>query len=211
MGLRFVFSKELHTYSTACEGYWMKCQLWRIQYSSWNIIYALDVFISCPSFLPFTFKILPMEPLGWAPCGSSLIPFPSTFLLSPHRPTFFPFGYAARHTGSWFPHQDLNPCPLQWKHSVLTTGSPDKSSFLTEWFNLPFYCPVPQLHLSPLPLCWPFSQASTQHWSHHPERVLVLFCSSLELLVFSFSSLPEILELVVSASCLHFSPLSLHP
>ena len=176
------------------------------------------MFISCPSFLPFTFKILPLEPLGWAPCGSCLIhPFPPHFFCTP-PPLFFFFGYSAQHTGSWFPHQDSNPCPLQWKHSVLTTGSPDKSpSFLTEWFNLPLHCPVPQLHLSSLPLCWPFSQASTQHWSHHPEKVLVLFCSSLvlfpfftrnpracclcQLLAFLSSFTPSLILSIYSASC----------
>ena len=135
-----------------------------------------------------------------------------------HHFFFFFFGYSAQHTGSWFPHQDSNPCPLQWKHSVLTTGSPDKSpSFLTEWFNLPLHCPVPQLHLSSLPLCWPFSQASTQHWSHHPEKVLVLFCSSLvlfpfftrnpracclcQLLAFLSSFTPSLILSLYSASC----------
>ena len=37
------------------------------------------------------------------------------------------FGYAARHVGSQFPDQGLNPCPLHWKCGVLTTGPPGKS------------------------------------------------------------------------------------
>ena len=32
-----------------------------------------------------------------------------------------------QHAGSWFSDQGLNPCPLQWKHGVLTTGPPHKS------------------------------------------------------------------------------------
>ena len=27
---------------------------------------------------------------------------------------------------TWFPNQGSNPCPLQWKHRVLTTGPPGK-------------------------------------------------------------------------------------
>ena len=43
MSLRFLFSKEIHTYGTACEEYWMKCQLWRIQYQ------IRSVAQSCPT------------------------------------------------------------------------------------------------------------------------------------------------------------------
>ena len=41
--------------------------------------------------------------------------------------------YVTKHThstwlvGSWFPDQGSNPCPLQWKRGVLTTGLPGKS------------------------------------------------------------------------------------
>ena len=35
------------------------------------------------------------------------------------------------HAGSWFPNQGLNPCCLQWKYRVLTTGSQGKSLILT--------------------------------------------------------------------------------
>ena len=31
---------------------------------------------------------------------------------------FFFFGLTAGHTGSYFPDQGLNPCPLQWKRSL---------------------------------------------------------------------------------------------
>ena len=37
------------------------------------------------------------------------------------------FSCIARYERSQFPEQGLKPCPLQWKHSVLTTGSPGKS------------------------------------------------------------------------------------
>ena len=40
---------------------------------------------------------------------------------------FFFFGQAKRHTGSYFPDQVSNPCSLQWKLRVLTTGSPENS------------------------------------------------------------------------------------
>ena len=31
-------------------------------------------------------------------------------------------GWAAEHVGSQLADQELNPCTLQWKHRVLTTG-----------------------------------------------------------------------------------------
>ena len=39
---------------------------------------------------------------------------------------FFCFSYTSQHVGSYFPDQGLNPCPLQWKCKVLTTGPPGK-------------------------------------------------------------------------------------
>ena len=48
----------------------------------------------------------------------------------------------SRHAGSQFPHQGLNPYPLQWKHGVLTTGLPgksQKSSHLSEWQDKRLY------------------------------------------------------------------------
>ena len=36
-------------------------------------------------------------------------------------------GHATRHVGSSFPDLGSNPCPLQWKQGVLTTGPPGKS------------------------------------------------------------------------------------
>ena len=38
---------------------------------------------------------------------------------------------------SYFPDQGLNPCPLQWKHGVLTRGSPGKSLGLMLLQNFP--------------------------------------------------------------------------
>ena len=40
---------------------------------------------------------------------------------------FFFFGCPVWHVGSYFPVQWLNPCPLHWKHRILTPGSPGKS------------------------------------------------------------------------------------
>ena len=39
------------------------------------------------------------------------------------------FDHAAQHLGSQFPNQGSNPCLLQWKREVLTTGPPGKSLF----------------------------------------------------------------------------------
>ena len=32
-----------------------------------------------------------------------------------------------RHVRSWFSYQGWKPCPLKWKHRVLTTGLPGKA------------------------------------------------------------------------------------
>ena len=49
------------------------------------------------------------------------------------------FGRAARHVGSQFPDQGLNPRPLQWKRRVLTTGPPGKSLIqLYIYISVPF-------------------------------------------------------------------------
>ena len=37
---------------------------------------------------------------------------------------WFVFGHGMWHGGSQFPDQGSNPCPLQWKYRVLTTGLP---------------------------------------------------------------------------------------
>ena len=38
---------------------------------------------------------------------------------------------AAWHVRSWFPDRGWNPCPLQWKHEVLSSGPPGKSTMIT--------------------------------------------------------------------------------
>ena len=40
---------------------------------------------------------------------------------------FFFFGYLAQVVRSQVPHQGSNPCPLRWKHEVLTTQQSGKS------------------------------------------------------------------------------------
>ena len=58
---------------------------------------------------------------------------------------------AAWHVGSYFPNQGLNPCPLQGKHRVLTTGLPREflfSMFSASWWASEF--PVFSEKLSPL-------------------------------------------------------------
>ena len=47
------------------------------------------------------------------------------------------FFLAAWHVGSYFPNQGSNPCPLQWKYGVLTTGPPGKS--LSRFLIWPFF------------------------------------------------------------------------
>ena len=42
------------------------------------------------------------------------------------------------HAGSYFPNQGWNPCFLQWKHGVLTTGLPGKSQCSPFFFFLTF-------------------------------------------------------------------------
>ena len=42
-------------------------------------------------------------------------------------PFFFFFFFWLCHLGTLFPNQGSNPCPLHWKHGVLTTGLPGKS------------------------------------------------------------------------------------
>ena len=48
---------------------------------------------------------------------------------------FFFFRRAARLVGSQFPDQGSNPCPLQWKHGVLTTGPPGNSLHISFFFS----------------------------------------------------------------------------
>ena len=43
----------------------------------------------------------------------------------------FSFGHTAWYMGSLFSNQWLNPCPLQWKQVVSTTGPPGRSAYTT--------------------------------------------------------------------------------
>ena len=56
---------------------------------------------------------------------------------------FFFSGPVNRHVGSWFPDPELNPCPLCWKHRILTTRPSGRSFKALE---------------SPLPGCFPESK-----------------------------------------------------
>ena len=67
------------------------------------------------------------------------------------------FGCAAWHVGCYFPYQGSNPCPLQWKRGVLTTGLPGNSLYMQLLSWIPFPQPsYPYTHqypiTSPLPL-----------------------------------------------------------
>ena len=43
--------------------------------------------------------------------------------------------------GSWFPNHWLNPCSLQWKHRVLTSGPPEKSLWaILRWIKSKEHC-----------------------------------------------------------------------
>ena len=67
------------------------------------------------------FKSSPTVPFGASFSCTDRTHFPKVF--------FFGGGHAMWHARSSFPNQgsNPNPCPLQWKHRVLTTGSPGKS------------------------------------------------------------------------------------
>lgn len=62
--------------------------------------------------------------------------------------TSFSFGHTAELVGSSFPGQGLSPCPLHWKHGVLTSGMPGKSA-------LPLKSHL--LSATPLSLCFSHS------------------------------------------------------
>ena len=54
---------------------------------------------------------------------------------------FFSFGHTACYMGSLFPNQWWNPCPLQWKQVVSTTGPPGNLHIL----QLLIHSPVDEL------------------------------------------------------------------
>ena len=51
----------------------------------------------------------------------------SNLLLMSHFKSPGFFGHNSQHVGFQFPNQGWNPCPLQWKPGVITTGLPWKS------------------------------------------------------------------------------------
>ena len=52
-------------------------------------------------------------------------------------PSFFLFGYTVWPVRSYFPVQGLNPCPLQWRHGLPTTGSPRKAIYHVFFIHSP--------------------------------------------------------------------------
>ena len=81
-------------------------------------------FTEYPNFFPESIRL-------WVDliCFFNLISTPelltmATLVLSD---SFF-FDCIFQHMGSWFPDWGWNQCPLQWKHQVVTTGLPGKSS-----------------------------------------------------------------------------------
>ena len=70
----------------------------------------------------------------------------SLFFIWPKAQVFFFIALATlQHVGSQLPNQGLNPCPLDWKLRVLTTGLPGKSprSFiLIIHYQVPLSCPL---------------------------------------------------------------------
>ena len=77
---------------------------------------VLGFYIFLSSFLPFFSSFLPFF-LFFPPSFRSFSSFLPSFLS----------GRTTWHTGSYFPDQGWNPCPLQRKLKVLTTGPPGKS------------------------------------------------------------------------------------
>ena len=68
------------------------------------------------------FKILSFSPSKTK--GGSILSYEKSLFY------FFPFlGHATQLVESLFPDPGLNPCPLQWKHSILLMGPPGSPSF----------------------------------------------------------------------------------
>ena len=63
--------------------------------------------------------------------GDNLFFSPFHFLSAPALANsvclFVCLGCTTQHVGSWFPNQELSPCPLHWECKVLTTRLPGKS------------------------------------------------------------------------------------
>ena len=78
----------------------------------------------------------------------------SFFLLS--------FAHALRYSGSYFPEQGSNPCPLQQKPGVPTTGPPEKSLYVLITFRVER--PVLQRQVHEKGKIKPFLQALDVHF-----------------------------------------------
>ena len=89
----------------------------------------------------------PPPPSGQAHCSPSA----GSLLFLLHIIIIIIIFLAAWHVGSYFSNQGSNPCPLQGKHRVLTTGQPREflfSMFSASWWVSEF--PVFSEKLSPL-------------------------------------------------------------
>ena len=71
------------------------------------------------------------------------------------------FSRTVWHTGSQFPDQGLNSCPLQWKNRFLTTGPPEKSAF---------HASCSQLHQRLRVTVWSGGQDSPPHMIASQDR-----------------------------------------
>ena len=59
------------------------------------------------------------------------------------------FGCAMKHVGSYFPDQRSNPCPLQWKHGIFTSGKTPGHSLCGFYF----FCSVEHFWASFMLVC----------------------------------------------------------
>ena len=114
--------------------------------NNWGDDVTLNPSLYAPALKPPLFRTLWGGPVGWlvlCPESQELQINHSYIFLLPVSQNPWPgamikgstsllfsisgVGYASEHVGSSFPNQGLNPCPLRWKHGVLTTGSPRNS------------------------------------------------------------------------------------
>ena len=99
-------------YRESKSGVWGEKGMEEICSRSPNTILRVDIKLTSsqitPCLWPFNYSLVPM--------GQSS--------------RFFFFGRTEQHVEYQFPKHRSNPCPLQWKHRVLTAGLWGKSSFL---------------------------------------------------------------------------------
>ena len=86
------------------------------------ILPGLSIKVSSGLFLPTCHSLEARSWLGWSS--------DTHFIHRVHYLSLFFFGLTMWHTGSQFPSQGSNPCPVQWKRGVLTTVPPEKSQRL---------------------------------------------------------------------------------